>query len=211
MAPTPRAAVIHGVMAVCAELRVVGIQIAALGAARHRLRFAVAPDEQLPNERNAAGEGNDQEVFHQRRTLLELIVDRVGLRSFTGNDGADIFDEIDPALLAVAAAALFVATGRAFVAHRIVATLTEARDFAHRSAALRTFHGSLRNRRVGQRIQRTRRSRRRRGSRRYGSSRGRLLSAGGIRRPQNSGRGRLSGRSGGACGACRLAAGVPGR
>ena len=67
----------------------------------------------------------------------------VGLGFFAGDDFGDEFQEIDAALLALAALPLFMLAGRALVAKRVVAARAESRNVASFRAAFRAFHGSI--------------------------------------------------------------------
>jgi len=108
------------------------------------LLFAIALEEIIANDRVAQRKRHPQNVFHQRGALLEALVDRIGFRLLLCDHCADILQKIDAALFTLAARALLVVARGAFVTHRVVATLAEARHFAHIGAALRAFHRFLR-------------------------------------------------------------------
>lgn len=102
----------------------------------------------MADQGEPSGERDEKQILHQRRTLLELVVNRVRFSLFSRDNGADVLNEIDATFFAIAAGALLVAAGRAFEAHRGVATLTEARHFAHGGPALGALHGGLRGWRI---------------------------------------------------------------
>jgi len=66
-------------------------------------------------------------------------VSRVGLDLLARDNGIDIFQEINPALLALAALPLLMLAGRAFVTQRGMAARAESRDIAGFGAAFRAF------------------------------------------------------------------------
>ena len=72
-------------------------------------------EEQVANQGNAQRERYKEEIFHQAGALFHPIVSRVGLDFLSRDDGVDIFQEIDSALLALAAVPLFMLAGRTFV------------------------------------------------------------------------------------------------
>jgi hypothetical protein len=72
----------------------------------------------------------------------------VGLRLLGGQDCADVFQEIDTALLAGPSFRLFVAAGRTLEAQRGVTAGAESRDIANLCAALRALNHWARTRHV---------------------------------------------------------------
>src|ERR1700746_2925553 len=107
------------------------------------LLLAVALEEIIANDRVPQRKRQPQNIFHQCGALLEAFVERICLRLLLCDHRADILQKIDAALFAFAAGALLVVARGALVAHCVVATLAEARHFAHVGAALRAFHCAL--------------------------------------------------------------------
>lgn len=104
--PAPGAPIEHRVMALHAKRRIIGIVMAAFGTAGHRLWFAVATAEELSDQGKSAGKRDCQKIFHKRRALLELVLERVRFRLLGGHDRADKFDEVHSAFIAFAAGTL---------------------------------------------------------------------------------------------------------
>ncbi len=67
----------------------------------------------------------------------------VGFRLLGCHDGRDVFEEVDAALLAGAAMALFVLAGRALIPQRSMASLAKTSDIASVATAFRTLHSTI--------------------------------------------------------------------
>lgn len=67
----------------------------------------------------------------------------IGFALLDGDNGRNIFQEINAALFAFASLALFVAAGGALIAQSGVAALAETRNIASLGAAFRAFHNSI--------------------------------------------------------------------
>ncbi len=111
------------------------------------LRFAVARVEDLLEQLQAAGERDSDDIFQECAAPLQFRFDRVFFRFLGGDDCSDVFHEVDSAFLAVHASALLIAAGRAVETHRHMATLAEARNFAHGGATFRAGNCCLGGRR----------------------------------------------------------------
>jgi hypothetical protein len=68
--PALRAVIKHRVMTLKAELRVIGVVMAAFRAVRHRLGFPVAAYKEITNQVHAACKWSEDKVLHQRGTPL---------------------------------------------------------------------------------------------------------------------------------------------
>jgi hypothetical protein len=108
----------------------------------HGSGAALAPgtENQTLEEGNAQGERSHQKILEEVRTALELLVKNVGFRLLGRHDRANVLQEIDAALLALAALPLFMAAGRALISQRRVALWAESRNVARLRAAFWTFH-----------------------------------------------------------------------
>ncbi len=111
-----------------------------LTADQRRLLLALALHEKIADDREAQRKRHPQYIFHQRRALLDAFVEDVCFCLLLRDHRADILQKIDAAFFAFAAGALLVVARGALVAHRVVATLAEARHIAHVGAALRALH-----------------------------------------------------------------------
>ena len=98
------------------------------------------------NQREPAGDGQQENLFDDAGAPLDAIVNLVRLDSFCGHNRADVLHKINTTLFAGAAFALFVLASRAFEAQRSMATRTESRDVASIRATFEAFHRALRNR-----------------------------------------------------------------
>ena len=72
------------------------------------LLLAVALHEIIANDWQAQRKRQPQNIFHQRGTLFEAIVDRIRFRLLLRDHRADILQKIDAAFFALAAGALLV-------------------------------------------------------------------------------------------------------
>jgi len=97
-------------------------------------------EKQAANQGNAQREGYKEKILHQARALLQPVVSRVGLDLLACDDRIDVFQEINSALLALAALPLLMFTRRTFVTQRGVAARAESRNIACFGAAFRAFH-----------------------------------------------------------------------
>lgn len=118
------------------------------GAGRVRNLMARAFDDVL-NQREPAGDRQQENLFDDAGAPLDAIVNLVRLDLFCGDNRADVLNKIDATFLAGAAFALFVLASRAFVTQRSVATRAESRDVASIRATLKTFDRALRSRAWG--------------------------------------------------------------
>jgi hypothetical protein len=103
------------------------------------LLAAAALNKIIAEERNSKREGQPHQVLQKIRALFQAIVNRVFFGFFLCYHGGNVLQEIDSALLALATFPLWIFAGGAFVTHRMVAALAEARDIAHIGATLRAF------------------------------------------------------------------------
>jgi hypothetical protein len=72
-------------------------------------------EKQVANQGNSQRERYKQEILHQAGPLFQSIMSRVGLDFLSRDDGVDIFQEINSALLALAPLPLLMFAGGAFV------------------------------------------------------------------------------------------------
>jgi hypothetical protein len=108
----------------------IGLSVVGSCRRRGRLLSAIALHKIVADDWNAEGERQPHEVLHEGGSLLEAIVNRIGFRRFRRNDRGDILQKIHAALFTLAALALRVLAGGAFVAHGAMASLAEASHFA---------------------------------------------------------------------------------
>jgi hypothetical protein len=70
------------------------------------LRFAPAAHKKLADQRKSAGKRDDNQIFHKRGALLELVLNCVGFGLFGRHHSADIFNEVHSAFFAFSTGAL---------------------------------------------------------------------------------------------------------
>ncbi len=114
---------------------------------RRRVRNLVARAfDDVLDQREAAGDGQQENLFDDAGAPLDAIVNLIRLDSFCGHNRADVLHKINATLLAGAAFALFVLASRAFVTQRSVATRAKSRDVASIRPTFKTFDRALRSR-----------------------------------------------------------------
>jgi len=99
-----------------------------------------SPEEEIADQGNAEIERGQQYILHQIGLPLDAFVLGVQLGLFCRNHRGDVLQEVDAALIAIAAVPLFVLAGRAFIAQRRMAPRAEPRDVAGFAAAFRALH-----------------------------------------------------------------------
>jgi hypothetical protein len=102
--------------------------------------LALARDEEIAEQRNAAGNRRKQDVLEKIGPALDTIVLLINGHVLFRDQHVRIFQKIDAAFLAFPALALTVAASRALMPQRCVAAPAERVYLAHSLAAFRAVH-----------------------------------------------------------------------
>ena len=97
----------------------------------------------MTQQRDPTSQRHPQDILQERRALFQTIMNGVSLNAFFRDHCGDVLQEIDSAIFANTALALFVAAGRALITQGCVTAPAEPRDVACFTPTFRAVHGSI--------------------------------------------------------------------